>query len=991
MVTLWLDFIVGGIRMSFFELDTYELLKEQTLHDIHAQGYILRHKKSGARLALISNDDDNKVFYIGFKTPPEDETGVPHIIEHTVLCGSEKYPVKDPFVELVKGSLNTFLNAMTYPDKTIYPIASYNEKDFKNLMDVYMDAVLHPNILKYQEIFKQEGWHYELEEKEAPITINGVVYNEMKGAYSSPEELLQSEIYRSLFPNNTYSKDSGGNPNHIPELTYEYYIDFYKKYYHPSNSYIYLYGDFDIKERLEWLDKEYLCNYDVSEVDSEIAYENPFEEMKHVTAKYPIGSEETEEDNTYFAYNKVIETVLDKTLYQAFDILDYALVSAPGAPIRQALIDAGIGQDVYGSYESSIYQPVFSILAKNANTEDKERFVTIIEDTLRKIVKEGVNKNALLAAINSSEFKFREADYGQFSKGLLYGIQCLDSWLFDDMEPFMHLECLDTFAFLKAQIGTGYFENLIQKYLLDNQHGSVIMVEPEKGLNKKQEEELEERLAAYKAMLSEEDLEQLIAETAYLKEYQETPSPEEDLAKIPMLERKDMRKEAMPFTNIEEMIVQTPVVRHDVFSNGIDYVTFMFDAKDIPIEDVPYLGLLRNVLGFVDTASYSYAELANTINIYTGGISGGLSVYPSIKKKDAYKVVYEIRIKVLESNLHQALSIVKEILSSSKLEDTKRLGELIAQVKSRLQTSLSSSGHIVSSMRSMAYFSKYAYYQDASHGIMYYDAICEMDTQIKEDPSIIVEKLRLLIERIFVQSRMLVSFTANTECYQNAVPELEQFIRSIPIGEVAKTESTFTPEQKNEGFTDASAIQYVCRSGNFVEKGFSYTGALRILKMILGYDYMWIHIRVKGGAYGCMCSFLRTGESYFVSYRDPNLGKTNEVYEKIPEYLRNFHADERDMTKYIIGTFGSLDTPLYPEAKGSRSMTAYLEDITLEDVQKERDEILNAQAEDIRALADVIEAVLEDGHFCVIGNENAIRKEEHLFMNIRNLNAEATK
>ncbi|MBR4027425.1 MAG: insulinase family protein, partial [Lachnospiraceae bacterium] len=408
--------------MSFFELETYELQKEQQLHDIHAQGYILRHKKSGARICLISNDDDNKVFYIGFRTPPEDETGVPHIIEHTVLCGSEKFPVKDPFVELVKGSLNTFLNAMTYPDKTIYPIASYNDKDFKNLMDVYMDAVLHPNILKYEEIFKQEGWHYELEEKDAPLTINGVVYNEMKGAYSSPDEMLQNEIYRSLFPHNTYSKDSGGNPNHIPELTYEYYLNFYKKYYHPSNSYIYLYGDFDIKERLEWLDKEYLCHYEQMQVDSEIAYEQPFDKVTYVTSKYPIASDDTEENNSYFAYNKVIGTSLDKTLYQAFDILDYALVSAPGAPVRQALIDAGIGQDVYGAFESGVYQPVFSIYAKNANACDKERFVTIIEDTLKQIVKEGVKESSILASINSTEFRFREADFGSFPKGLLYGL-----------------------------------------------------------------------------------------------------------------------------------------------------------------------------------------------------------------------------------------------------------------------------------------------------------------------------------------------------------------------------------------------------------------------------------------------------------------------------------------------------------------------------------------------------------------------------------------
>ncbi len=972
--------------MSFYGLEAYELLEEQELKDINSKGYILRHKKSGARLALISNDDDNKVFYIGFRTPPTDETGVPHIIEHTVLCGSEKFPVKDPFVELVKGSLNTFLNAMTYPDKTLYPIASYNDKDFKNLMNVYMDAVFHPNILKCQEIFKQEGWHYELEDKDAPIIINGVVYNEMKGAYSSPDEMLQKSIFEALYPDNTYSKDSGGNPDFIPELTYEDYVSFYKKYYHPSNSYIYLYGNFDIKERLEWMDREYLCQYSEIVVNSEIQEQKSFDTVKVVTGKYPIASDESEENNTYFAYSKVIGNVLDKTLNQAFAILDYALVSVPGAPVRQVLLDAGIGQDVYGIYDEGIYQPNYTIYAKNANACDKERFVEIIESTLKKVVEEGINKDSLLAAINATEFRFREADFGHYPKGLLYGIQCMDTWLFDDMQPFTNLELLDTFAFLKEQVNTSYFEDLIQKYLLDNTHGVVVSMEPEKGLNGKSEQELEEKLAAYKATLSDTELEALIAETAYLQEYQETPSTEEDLKKIPMLERKDMRKEVLPYSNIEEQIGNVSVVRHEVFTNGIDYISFYFDAEDIEAEDVPVLGFLRNVLSFVDTENYSYSELSNAINIHTGGISGGLGLFPDANDAGQYQIKFELRMKLLEENLEDAIALVKEIILTSKLDDTKRLTEILQQTKSRLQSVLSSSGNVVSATRSMAYFSKHAYMQEAISGILYYDEICKMEEQIRNHPEMVVRRLKNVVNKLFGQARLLISFTGTEENYNYAVPKLSKFIQALPQGEKAVATKLQVLGQQNEGFTDASAIQYVSRSGNFVEHGFAYTGALQILKMILSYDYLWMNVRVKGGAYGCSSSFLRTGDSYFSSYRDPNLRKTNEIYDKIPEYLRAFTADEREMTKYIIGTLGGMDTPLYPEGKGHRSMSAYLRNLSIEDIQRERDEILNATEEDIRNLAVLIESVLSDGNICVLGNENNIRKEEAMFMNIRSLN-----
>lgn len=971
--------------MTIHDLAEYEILDEHRVEDVQSDGFILRHKKSGARIAILSNNDDNKVFYIGFRTPPEDETGVPHIIEHTTLCGSKKFPVKDPFIELAKGSLNTFLNAMTYPDKTVYPVASCNDQDFKNLMDVYLDAVFNPNITKYEEIFKQEGWHYELTGKDDELKINGVVYNEMKGAYSSPDEVLSSQIYRSLFPDNTYSKDSGGNPEYIPKLTYEAYLDFYHKYYHPSNSYIYLYGDMDVVERLEWLDKEYLSLYDYKKVNSEINKQPAFDKIKNVEAQYSITMDDTQENKTYLSYNRVVGDTLDEMLYQAFDVLDYALVSSPGAPVKQALIDAGIGDDVYGSYDAGILQPVFSFVAKNANASQADEFESIIENTLKEVVKTGINKEALLAGINSSEFKFREADFGQFPKGLLFGLNCLDSWLFDDMKPFIHLECLGTFAKLRKAVDTDYFEKLIQEYLLDNTHGSSVTVKPKRGLGNEKEEALAKELSDYKASLSDEEIKKLIEDTEHLKKYQEEPSSDEDLRKLPMLTRADMKKNAMPFSNIEDELLDVKVVRHDIESNGIDYISFLFDAGDFAQSELGYLGFFTNALGLVSTEKYSYTDLANATNIYTGGISTGTASHPDIKDRNNFVFKFEVKLKVLEKNLDKALELMEQMLLSSDFTDTKRLGELVAQIKARLQANLSSSGHLVAAMRSMSSFSRYALYQDELKGVAFYRSICRIEKELLESPKSVSDKLAAIAKKLFARNRMLISFTGNNKAYGNAKPSLEKVIAGFNKMSAVGNQAEVHFNTAKEAFIDASQIQYVAKTGDFICEGYEYTGALRLLRIILSYDYLWINVRVKGGAYGCMNTFLRSGESYFVSYRDPNLSDTLDVYDRIPEYIRSFSPDERDMTKYIIGTFSALDTPMNPEAKGSRSLSAYLEGITYEQIQKERNEILNAQPEDIRRLADLVEAVLKKDSICVIGNENMIKESAGLFENVEKL------
>lgn len=973
--------------MNISALKNYELIQQKTLKDLKTEGYLLRHKKSGARVLLMENDDDNKVFNIGFRTPPEDSTGLPHILEHSVLCGSKNFPVKDPFVELVKGSLNTFLNAMTFPDKTVYPVASCNEKDFQNLMHVYMDAVFYPNIYKRDEIFRQEGWSYSLENADEPLTYNGVVYNEMKGAFSSPESVLERVILNSLFPDNAYAYESGGDPEVIPELTYEQFLDFHRRYYHPSNSYIYLYGNMDMEEKLNWLDAEYLSEFDTLEIDSAIHEQKAFDEMKDIEMEYSISSNEPVEDNTYLSYNKVIGTSLDRELYQAFQILDYALLSAPGAPLKKVLLDAGIGKDIMGSYDNGIYQPIFSIIAKNANVEQKEAFVKTIEETLVELVKNGINKKALEAGINYHEFRYREADFGNYPKGLMYGLQIFDSWLYDDEKPFLHVEATQTFEFLKQKVNEGYFEELIQKYLLDNMHGAIVVVKPEVGRTARLDKELEERLAAYKNSLSEEEIEKLVAATAQLIEYQESEENPEDMEKIPVLKREDISREIAPIYNEELNFGGTPVIYHEVETNGIGYVDLLFDLSGVSAELLPYAGILQSVLGIIDTENYEYGELFNEINVHTGGIGTSLELYPDVTKvkEKAFRATFEIKSKALYDKLPVAFAMMEEILTQSKLDDEKRLKEILAMVKSRMQMRFLSAGHTTAALRALSYHSPLSKFKDLTAGISYFELVKEIEEQFETEKDKLIQNLKLLVKMLFRPDNMMVSYTAAREGLEGLEILVEQLKARLFTEEVEENSCIIHCEKRNEGFKTSSKVQYVARAGNFIDEGFSYTGALQILKVILSYDYLWQNVRVKGGAYGCMSNFTRLGEGYFMSYRDPNLEKTNKIYEGVVEYLKGFDVSERDMTKYIIGTISNIDQPMTPVAKGDRSLNLYMNHVSPEMIREERSQILDATTEDIRSLAEIVEAILKDNYFCVVGNEEKIEEQKELFMETRNL------
>lgn len=961
----------------------YELIRKEQLTDINSEGYVLRHKKSGAHISLIKNDDDNKVFYIGFRTPPMDSTGVPHIVEHTVLCGSDKYPLKDPFVELVKGSLNTFLNAITYPDKTVYPIASCNDKDFKNLMDVYLDAVLHPNIYHDPEIFMQEGWHYELESEEDELTINGVVYNEMKGAFSSPDDVVNREMLNSLFPDTTYHYESGGDPQVIPQLTYEDFIGFHKRYYHPCNSYIYLYGNMDMEERLDYLDREYLSKYEAIDLDSRIGMQEAFDAVRMVDATYPISAGEDEKDATYLAYSVAVGDALNQELYQAFDVLEYALLSAPGAPVKTALLEKGIGKDIIGSYDTGMLQPMFSVVAKGANSEDKQRFLDTVMEVLREQASKGIDKKALLAGINASQFSFREADFGSFPKGLIFGLNCLDSWLYDVEQPFTHLHGIQVLDGLKEKVDTNYFEKLIEQYLLNNTHASLLMVAPEKGLASRQEEKLKEELRKKKTSMSKDELEQLIQQTQLLKQHQQEPSTKEQLECLPMLGRQDLKREARPLDLDEKKIADTTVLHHNVFTSGIHYLNLVFDVAEIAKDDFGYLSLMTRMLGLVDTEEYTYGQLANEVNIHTGGISASLAVYA--RENNGYRMTCEVRGKFLYENMAQATHLIEEMMLHSRFEDENRIREMIALQKSRLEMRMNSAGNAVAASRALAGFSVPAKISEMTSGIAYYQFLKDLEEHYDDRKALIQEKCHSLLQQVFRPEHLLVSTTGDDVALRQVEEYLPNLKDKLFTTAFTPAKNNIDLEPKKEGFGDASQVQYVCRAGNFAKAGYEKTGVLNILKVILSYDYFWINIRVKGGAYGCRSVFSRNGDTYFVSYRDPNLEKTNQVFEETADYLADFTVDERDMTKYIIGTISEMDTPLTPSQRGSRALSAYLQGITYEEIQKTRDQVIDATLDDIRATADLVRDTMEQGYFCVVGNEDVLKESGEMFDSLENL------
>ncbi|MDO5475704.1 MAG: insulinase family protein [Eubacteriales bacterium] len=1054
-----------NMAQEIMDLPAYEVVSHEYLADAGSDSWLLRHRKTGARIALLPGKDNNKVFYIAFRTPPEDSTGVAHIIEHTVLCGSRNFPVKDPFIELAKGSLNTFLNAMTYPDKTVYPVASCNEQDFKNLMHVYLDAVFYPNIYREQNIFRQEGWHYEADSAEGEITVNGVVYNEMKGALSSPDDILGREINAVLYPHTPYVHESGGDPVNIPDLTYESYLEFHRRYYHPSNSYIYLYGDMDMAERLEWIDTHYLSRFEKLDIDSSIPLEPPFKAPVESSRFYSILPEEDPAGKSFLSWNvSVLPDSLDAGRSMALKILNYALCDAEGAPVRRALRDRGLGEDIYTVFESGIRQPSYSIVAKYADPARKDEFVRVIRQTLEKTAQEGISPRALEAGINMYEFRYREADYGSYSKGLIYGLNALDSWLYDDEKPFVGLQIGDFFDVLREKAKDGYFEDMIRTCLLDNPHCAVVVLEPEQGLSDRLDGEMRERMKKFADGCSPAERQAIVDELDALRVWQQTPDPEEDLRRIPMLAREDLTRKAVPVLNRVQRVSLTagtagpsadrdsarrsvPVtagtaeisgipetaeasgiteapgtpgafcredahpaaftaVTHPLSTNHIDYLTFIFDIRDLPEKYIRCLGVFRTLFSVLNTASYDYAALGHEINISTGGLNAVVSGYnwygegprPEEETPAAgrgkYRLTFEVTMKCLHKNLKEALALVGEILMTTDYRMPARILEVLEEERAGMRAAMTSAGHATALQRALSYLSEPGAIMDRVTGLGAYETLDETCASLLaykenenagQEPGLCV-LLQEMAAAVFRSDNLTFDCTACEEDLPAILDVVRELADRLP-GTPKEHFEPFVPApvKKNEGLTTAGQIQFVCRAGSYASPDRPATGAFRVLRVLLGYEYLWNRVRVKGGAYGCMSGFNRDGYAYLVSYRDPHLKQTLETFEKTGDFLRGFTADERTMTKYIIGAVSGLDQPMTPFIYGRYSLSAYLNGLTGEYLQRERDEVLDCTQESIRALAEYVDAVMENECLCVVGSDAKIRENAELFGEIRKL------
>ncbi|HWR60339.1 MAG TPA: insulinase family protein [Clostridia bacterium] len=956
----------------------FRLLTEKEVKETNSAVRLFRHEKSGARLFYMENEDDNKVFSITFRTPPHNSAGTPHILEHSVLCGSRKFPTKEPFVELVKGSLNTFLNAFTFGDKTMYPVASRNDKDFENLMDVYLDSVFHPNIYKYPEILKQEGWHYEIDSVEEELKYKGVVYNEMKGALSSPDSVLSRKLQETLFPDTPYGYESGGDPEEIPELTQEDFLEFHRKYYHPSNSYMFLYGNVNLLDRLRFIDEEYLREYAAISAESAIPLQPAFQSMKTVEIEYPISLQEDERDKTYLSLNYAAGLSTEPEHYLAMEILEHILLSTPASPLKKALVEAGLGKDVFGKYDNSILQPVFSVIVKNSDAVRQEEFRNIVVETLKRLVNEGLDSQLVEAAVNLKEFQLREADYEGYPKGLIYNIKIMDSWLYDE-DPTMHLEYGHIFERIRAGLKNRYFEKLIQKYILDNNHCSLLVLKPRKGMAEAKEEETRSKLKSIKAGMSSEQLRELVKQTQRLKDWQNTPDTPDKLALIPMLSIKDIEREGEVLPQLVKEELGIKVLAHHMFTNGIIYADLMFDTTAVPQELLTYIPLLSGILGKVSTEHYGYGELSKEIDMHTGGIRFSTPVYGEKNNDSIYHPVLSIKGRALAVKLPRLLELIGEIITGTDFDDVKRIREIIRENKSRIEMRIANEGYTIACKRLFSYFSEEGTYLETISGLTYYRFIAEMEKNFDSRIEEVQANLRKLMGLIFRKDALIAGVTCEEDAYKAFADNLGLLLGRLGRGKEGPVKYAFESKTLNEGLMTQGKVQYVAQGYNFLKLGYSYTGKLQVLRTISRYSYLWNRIRVQGGAYGAFSGFEKNGNMFMVSYRDPNLAETLRVYDEMHEFLRAFSIDKREMTKYIIGTVSRLDSPLTPFMKGERAIENYMRKITREDLRKEREEILGTSQQDIRELSDMMLELMKRKSYCVLGSESKLKENRELF------------
>lgn len=957
----------------------FRLKTEQKVEDLKSTAYIFEHEKTGARALYVKNTDENRVFFIAFKTPPHDNCGTPHILEHSVLCGSEKYRVKDPFNELAKGSLNTFLNAMTYPDKTVYPIASTNYSDFKNLKDVYLDAVFNPMIYDKKEIFMQEGWHYGMEKSGGPLSYTGVVYNEMKGALSSPERILDNCIAESLFPNSIYRYESGGDPESIPSLSYEEFLDFHRRYYSPSNSYIYFYGDMDICEELEDLDKNYLSKHERIEELPVIERETGFTPDNRISAEYPKTGDG---DGIYYAFSTVAGECTDPRLIIGLSILSYILTETNASPVKRAVVDGGLAEELESWYDSSVLQPAFSFVGKKCAPDREDDFKNTILDTLRGLVENGIDEGVKGAALNMFEFYMREEDFGYRPKGLVYGLMTLKSWL-HGASPAETLNRFSLFDDVKNAAADGYFEKLIEKYILENRHNSLAVVYPKEGMQEEIEAAEVERLKKAKDAMSKADIEAALDDNERLERFQQSEDNADALECIPILPISEVDKK----TKFDECIQEEKDGLKSLFvqleSNGIDYVKLIFDLSSLPREYVQYAGLLSDLLGRLDTKNYSYEELPNVINSSTGGIDVNCSVSGDSEGGCNPRLV--VSGKAFSRNSGRMFELFGEIILNTVFDRKESFINVIKAKKLELENAILNNSHRMAVERSLTYISSEAKYRDGIKGIGYYDFLCKIERGLPDNIEELAEKLKKTASYIFTRENFSVFY--GCESRKNVIEaEAGRLYARLSEGSGMGAAEAPATAIENEGIITGGKVVYDAKAFNFRELGYKYSGKMQVIKSIINLEYLWNRVRVSGGAYGCGCNLLRSGFAYFYSYRDPNVEKTFDAFDEAGRFLSEFKPSARDITKFILGTVGGLDRPKTAAERFEESIILHFTGVSREDKQKSRDELLSFKAADIEGFARLFDRAAETGGICVMGNESKIREFSDSLKNIRTLN-----
>jgi Zn-dependent M16 (insulinase) family peptidase len=949
----------------------FERKEDRDIPELRTKASLFRHVKTGAELLSLENEDENKVFGISFRTPPNDSTGVPHILEHAVLCGSRKYPVKEPFVELLKGSLQTFLNAMTFPDKTCYPVASQNVQDFYNLIDVYLDAVFYPKITR--PIFQQEGWHFEMEKKDHPLIYKGVVFNEMKGAYSSPDSILDEYSQRSLFPDNTYGFDSGGDPVVIPSLTFEQFLAFHRKYYHPSNARIYFYGDDPPTQRLK-LVNEYLKDFEMNEIDSTISLQPPLDQPKHFTHPFAAGSDDARGPMGMMAVNWLLKETTDIELNMAFDILEYILLGMPGSPLRKALIDSNLGEDLAGGgLGNALRQMVFSTGLKGIDIKNADKIEALILKTLEDLSREGIDPNTVEAALNTIEFNLRENNTGHFPRGLAIMLRALNTWLHGE-DPLGSIAFEAPLKSVKSRLASNptFFEEMIARFFLNNPHRTTVILKPDPHFEEKTETDERERLDAAHEAMNAAELEDIKATMESLKRMQETPDAPEALANIPTLKLTDLDKsnKTIPLTVSE--LKGTQVYYHDLFTNRISYLDLGFNLHALKQKYLPYVRLFGRALLEMGTEKEDYVTLTQRISRKTGGISPTL-FSSSVKNKEKGAVWLFLRGKAMESKGNDLLDILREVILGVRLDNRERFRQIVLEAKARQERMLVPAGHQVVNTRIRAHFSEADWAAEQMQGLSHYFFLCKLAKTIDEDWPGVLSDLEEVKHILINRNNMLFNATMDQGDWSSFQPLADEFLDALPALPVRMAD--WAPERLTEfeGMTIPSQVNYVGKGLNIYPLGYRFHGSAHVITRYLRNVWLWERVRVQGGAYGAFCQFDRlSGILSFVSYRDPNLVKTLQTFDRSAGFLRDLDLTEDERVKSIIGTVGDIDQYSLPDAKGYLSMTRQLSGETDEDRQVIRDEVLSTSSSDFHGFVQILDAVKDQGLVKVLGSQNAI-------------------